>query len=199
MKFDLKTWIIVGLAVVIALLLLLGGGRDERDIRKIAELEAKNKATDEQILDKDKTITKLRVRIAQDAILFKDTITIIKEQSVKLERNLARQRAKPEIIKIISQNADIDTLVQTYDSIISKRDEQIYLQAKYVSQLQGDLSAVEANFREQIALHVQKFESEKKIADEYRDQARKERRKKKFNAILIPIVAVGAFLAGSAL
>lgn len=196
---SLIPWAVAAIFLILFVVQTCTGPIDDDHVRAVTELETKIKIKDDLILKKNQDLSRLRIRIAQDSSLFQDTITIIEKENVQLERNLARQRAKPEVIRIVRENPVIDTLIQTYDSIISKRDEQIYVQAKYVSQLQGDLSAVEANFREQIALHVQKFENEKLIADEYRDQAKKERRKGRFAKILIPVALVGGFLAGSSL
>lgn len=196
---NLVPWIVIAILLVFIVVQTCTDNPDEDHVREVSALETKIKIKDDLILEKNKDLAKLRIRIAQEAVLFKDTITIIEKEKIKLERNLARHRAKPEVIRIVRENPVIDTLIQTYDSIISKRDEQIYLQAKYVSQLQGDLSEVEANFREQIALHVQKFENEKKIADEYRDQAMKERRNGRFAKVLIPISLAAGLVLGSQL
>lgn len=115
------------------------------------------------------------------------------------DARIAYYRAHPKVIEIIKEVPVIDSAFQAYDSALQVKDERIAELTGELYNCQKLAQQAEVNFNETIRtknaeivnVSAQKEQSDKK--------ARKEERKKKFNALLIPVVAVGSFLLGSQL
>lgn len=192
---KLPHWIIIGLCVVIALLLLF----DKDPESDNAPLEAKIASREAAIHEMGRNYTALRTKMRQDSILYRDTIVTKQKEIVQQESNIKRLRATPRVVEIVKENPVIDTIFQHYDSLLISKDFIIYSQEKQITQLYVDINEIERNFEHRLQLQSQSLEDYRTLSDEYRKDLRKERRKKRLSTILIPVVAVGAFLAGTSL
>lgn len=192
---KLTHWIIIGLCVVIALLLLF----DKDPQSDNAPLEAKIASREAAIHEMGRNYTALRTKMRQDSILYRDTIVSKQKEIVQHKSNIKRLRSKPEVIEIVRQNPVIDTIFTYYDSVTTAQNFVIYSQEKQIAQMQVDINEMDRNFQFRLSEQTKNFEDQRLISEDYRKQLRKERRKGKLAKILIPVVAVGAFLAGSSL
>lgn len=115
------------------------------------------------------------------------------------EARIAYYRSHPKVIEIIKEVPVIDSAFQAYDSVLQVKDERIAELTGELYNCQKLAQQAEVNFNETIRTknaEIVNVSAQKEQSDK---NARKEERKKKFNALLIPVVAVGAFLAGSQL
>lgn len=195
MKLDLKTWVIVGLGIVIALLLLFDKDPEDDNAPLIAKIETREAAIHEM----GRNYTALRTKMRQDSILYRDTIVSKQKEITQHKSNIKRLRSKPEVIEIVRLNPVIDTIFTYYDSVTTAQNFIIYSQEKQIAQMQVDINEMDRNFQFRLNEQAKNFEDQKAISQDYKKQLRKERRKGKLAKVLIPIVAVGAFLAGSSL
>lgn len=192
---KLTHWIIIGLCVVIALLLLFD--KDPEDDN--GPLIAKIKTRDAAIHEMSREHTVYRTQMRQDSIILVEKVDSVSKKNVVLTSNIKRLRATPRVIEIVKENPVIDTIFQHYDSLLISKDFIIYSQEKQINQLYVDINEIERNFEHRLGLQAQSLEDYRTLSDEYKKDLRKERRKKRLASVLVPIVAVGAFLAGTSL
>jgi phosphate uptake regulator len=190
-------YIIAVLAVIIAVAVTCQGPEDQS--AEVSELKAKVARRDQAIHEKTTEYIALRTRMRQDSILLRDTIKIKEKQIVVHESNIKRLRSSPKVIEIVRENPVIDTIFQYYDSVGSAKDMIIYSLTKENQQLYVDVNEIERNFTARLDLQAQNLADEKQVSESYRKQVRKERRMKRLAIVLVPVIAVGAFLLGSQL
>lgn len=192
---KLTHWIIIGLCVVIALLLLF----DKDPESDNAPLEAKIASREAAIHEMGRNYTALRTKMRQDSILQAETVDSVAKKNVALTSNIKRLRATPRVVEIVKENPVIDTIFQHYDSLLISKDFVIYSQEKQITQLYVDINEIERNFEHRLQLQSQSLEDYRTLSDEYRKDLRKERRKKRLATVLIPIVGGLGFVLGSQL
>lgn len=192
---KLTHWIIIGLCVVIALLLLF----DKDPQSDNAPLEAKIASREAAIHEMGRNYTALRTKMRQDSILYRDTIVTKQKEIVQHESNIKRLRSKPEVIEIVRQNPVIDTIFTYYDSVTTAQNFIIYSQEKQIAQIQVDINEMDRNFQFRLSEQAKNFEDQKKIADEYRKELRKKRRGAKLARVLVPLSLAAGFFLGSQL
>jgi phosphate uptake regulator len=194
---KLIPYIITIIAVIIAVAVTCQGPEDQS--AEVSELKAKVARRDQAIHEKTTEYIALRTRMRQDSILLRDTIKIKEKQIVVHESNIKRLRSSPKVIEIVRENPVIDTIFQYYDSVGSAKDMIIYSLTKENQQLYVDVNEIERNFTARLDLQAQNLADEKQVSESYRKQVRKERRMKRLAIVLVPVIAVGAFLLGSQL
>lgn len=143
--------------------------------------------------------TKLLARIKSDSVSHTNEIQRYKDRDKIKSREIARIKANPVIVKVREEVKEVDSLIVAYDSLLQSKDEQIELQARYIDTLQVDIGKVTDNFMERLKLQSETIDDQKLIIEDQRKELRKERRNKKIAKILVPVVAVASFLAGSQL
>lgn len=196
---SLIPWAVAAIFLILFVVQTCTGPDDEDHVREISKLETKIQAGEDHIrILQQRDNVRLQQQL-QDSVrnAEKEKTYLAKEK--KWVSQIARIKANPVVIRVREENPEVDSLINKQDSVIQDQRFRLYENGKYITQLQVEMGEIRRDFNEQIALHVQRFENEKAIADNYRDQAMKERKRGKFAKILIPIVAVGAFLAGTSL
>lgn len=195
MNFDLKTWLIIGLCVIIALLLIFD--RDPKPdnsalVRENDSLRVVSRTIQRQAED----LARKRVSDSLETTQTKKTY----DSTIKVkDARIAYYRAHPKVIEIIKREPLIDSTFQAYDSAFKAKDERIAELSGEIYNCQKLAQQAEVNFNELIRTKDAEIGNRDKQIEKSAKELRKEERRKKLNAILIPIVAVGAFLVGSSL
>lgn len=166
---------------------------------RILELEEKNARREQAIHSLQGDYEKLKIKSEADRVAFTDSIQTYKDRDKVKSREIARIKANPVIVKVREEVKEVDSLIVAYDSLLQSKDEQIELQARYIDTLQIDLTRVTDNFMERLALQDSTIQDQKSIIEDQRKTIRKERRQKRLAKILVPVVAVGAFLLGASI
>lgn len=198
MNTKLLPWIIAGIFLVWAVIASTCSGSDDQN-DKIVELQTKIKTRDAAIHEMGRNYTALRTKMRQDSILYAEVVDSVAKKNVALTSNIKILRATPRVIEIVKQNPVIDTIFTYYDSVTTAQNFIIYSQQKQIAQMQVDINEIERNFEHRLQLQGQSLEDYRTLSDEYKKDLRKKRRQARLAKVLIPVVAVGAFLAGTSL
>lgn len=194
MKFDIRTGIIISLAIVIAFLLLTQPSPVNVDV---IEYESRIARRDSTIHELSRKFEMEAYRRRQDSLSHIETMSKAQINQSRSEAIVKRLRANPVIIKVREEVPQVDSLLAAQDSIVSSQAVQLTIQSKYIVKLQGDIGEITADFSKRLKLTQEQFLDQKKIAEEYKKDLRKERRKGKLARVLIPIVGIGMFLLSS--
>jgi hypothetical protein len=198
MKFDIKTWALIIISGAFILYILF----DKDPIPN----ESYVKEYESAIQKRDVKITSLETKHREDSLKSAQAITqtrdsLKREQrhGVKLSSNLARLKANPIVIQVRDSIPIIDSLVQSYDSLLESKDDQIELQGRLIVSLEDENKRITGNFMERLELSEQNFQAQKAISDSYKKDNRKLRRGNKLLKVGLVVGTVGAFILGSGL
>lgn len=186
---DVKVILIIVLAGVIAFLILTDKDPPSVDLapyeRAIAILEVEKReeqARFKEIIQKSNTRTK------------KDSISInVKDKRIRVLEVRASQERTPRVDTLIKSDPQLESFVNTQSEIIGELKEEVDTLKSSVEfhiQVNKDLvrssEDIQATFEKQLI-------STQALADAYKKENRKERRKRKIATALIPVAAVGMF------
>lgn len=198
MKFSPLWWVIIGLAAVIVLLLIFNKD-PEPNAEKIKALEYGIAIIEQEKAD-------LKAKHQEDSLKFAQELARLNAElkakgihTVKLERSLAKIRANPVIVKIRDSIKVVDDAFITYDSTLAAKNEEIRIQGRMITSLEEENKRITDNFIQRLNLSEQAFQDQKQLADIYKKDLRKQRRKTKLATVLIPVVGVAALLLGAGL
>jgi hypothetical protein len=196
MKFSPVWWVVFGLAAIIILLILFD--KDPKpEAEKIQALEmgiAHDKLRIKELSDKNIKDSTAHV---QKVTQIRDSLKREQRHGAKLSSNLARLKANPIVIQVRDSIPVIDSLVQSYDSLLESKDDQIELQGRLIVSLEDENKRITGNFIERLQLTEDNFQAQKAISDSYKKDLRKERRKVKLFKVLTVVGTVGGIFLGS--
>jgi hypothetical protein len=184
---DIKLWLIVGLTVIIVLLLLF----DKDPIPNesyVKEYESAIQKRDVKIISLETKHREDSLKSAQEITQIRDSLKREQRRGVKLSSNLARLKANPIVIQVRDSIPIIDSLVQSYDSLLESKDDQIELQGRLIVSLEDENKRITSNFMERLQLTEDNFIAQKAITDTYKKDNRKLRRGNK----VLKVVIIGA-------
>jgi hypothetical protein len=195
MRMDIKTWIILGMTVIIIILLIFNGNTDSLDT---TEIDRKTHEKDLIIVEQSKIISdydqKLKESTLESTKLKANNDSIAKNQATLIS-DLKR---KPRVIEVIKQEPEIKALVEAQDSLINLQFQRIAVLEGLEHELRQDMSKVLISCEQRFQAQVEKFAlAEQRISD-LEKQNRKERRKGKLKAVMIPIAAGLGLILGVA-
>lgn len=195
---DIRTWLIIGMALIISLLIIFRP-QNEPDTEKIQALEmgiAHDKLKIKELEDKNKLESAAHV---QEVTQTRDTLKRVQTHAGKLERSLARIRANPVIIQAVDDIQVLGEAFSTYDSLLESKDDQIELQGRLIVSLEDENKRITGNFMERLEFSEQNFIAQKAISDSYKKDLRKERRTNRLLKAGAVLLGVGGFFLGSQL
>lgn len=192
---KLPYYIIIGLLLVIGLMFVFWPDTSKPSAREL-ELEAALERRTEAYNESERRGAKLLAKIESDSVSHKIEVQAYKDRDKKRVSEIARIKASKVVVQVRDSVPEIDSLIVAYDSLLQSKDEQIELQARYIDTLQVDISKVTDNFEERLKLQSETIADQQSIIQDQRKELRKERRNKKIAKVLVPVVAVGAFLLG---
>jgi hypothetical protein len=198
MKFDLKTWalIIISGAFILYILFDKDPIPNESYIKEYESTIQRNESTIEGLKVKHQEDS---LKSAQEITQTRDSLKREQRRGVKLSSNLARLKANPIVIQVRDSIPIIDSLVQSYDSLLESKDDQIELQGRLIVSLEDENKRITGNFIERLQLTEDNFTAQKAISDSYKKDLRKERRKVKLFKVIAVLGTVGGLLAGASL
>jgi hypothetical protein len=193
---DIKLWLIVGLTVIIVLLLLFDKDpvQNESYIKEYESTIQRNESTIESLKVKHREDS---LKSAQEVAELKAKLSSKVTEVKKLSSNLARLKANPIVIQVRDSIPIIDSLVQSYDSLLESKDDQIELQGRLIVSLEDENKRITGNFLERLELSQQNFDAQKAISDTYQKENKKLRRGNKLLKVGLVVIGVGGFVAGS--
>jgi hypothetical protein len=198
MKFDIKTWALIILAGAFILYILF----DKDPIPNesyVKEYESAIQKRDVKIISLETKHREDSLKSAQQIAQTRDSLKREQRHGVKLYSNLARLNANPIVIQVRDSIPIIDSLVQSYDSLLESKDDQIELQGRLIVSLEDENKRITGNFIERLQLTEDNFTAQKAISDSYKKDLRKERRKVKLFKVIAVLGTVGGLLAGASL
>jgi hypothetical protein len=191
---DVKTWIIVGLGIVIVVLLLFWPSYEPPDTTVFKrEIAAQNK----QIAVLSAELKKKAEKFQSDSLrLAKDSVEHKKHVS-KLESRISQLKANTRVVYIREQEPSIDSLITAQDSLIVRSVQRVAALEGEMFALRQDMSKVFTDCESRFQAQLEKEKLTEAENERLAKEVKKGRRKKKLAQILIPIVGVGAFLIGA--
>lgn len=185
--------------VILALLLVIGAmwffwPQPKDPDYTVFDAELKKRATrlSELIEDHKQQQERILARFEKDSL---DKVAYRNE--IKALKSKIAQR-RPRIDSIIVDSPELKEFISMQDSVIVRQQARIDSLDATVGSLEIDIGKVTDNFMERLKLQSETIDDQKLIIEDQRKQLRKERRNKKIAKILVPVVAVGAFLLGGA-
>jgi ASC-1-like (ASCH) protein len=192
---DIKLWLIVGLTVIIVLLLLFDKDpvQNESYIKEYESTIQRNESTIEGLKVKHREDS---LKSAQEVAQLKAKLSGKVTEVKKLSSTVAHLRANPVVVQVIADVPEIDSLVQSYDSLLESKDDQIELQGRLIVSLEDENKRITGNFLERLRLSEENFIAQKAISDSYKKDLRKELRKVKLFKVIAVVGTVGGLLLG---
>jgi hypothetical protein len=196
MKFDLKTWalIIISGAFILYILFDKDPIPNESYIKEYESTIQRNESTIESLKVKHQEDS---LKSAQEVVQLKAKLSGKVTEAKKLASTVAHLRANPVVVQVIQDVPEIDSLVQSYDSLLESKDDQIELQGRLIVSLEDDNKRITGNFMERLELSQQNFDAQKAISDTYQKENKKLRRGNKLLKVGLVVIGVGGFVAGS--
>lgn len=188
---SIQTWVIIGLTIVVIILILT---RPTKEITDLEPYRIQVAIAQQQIDSLKGGNKKLARKIAEDSILRAEEAVAHKEDAKKKNATIAKLKANPTIIMIRDSIPVVDSLIVAQDSLIESQGIRIIVLEGDVKTLGIDLARVTDNFEAQIKAHESKLKSTEQLADAYKKENRKERRKVKVWRVATVLGTVGAFL-----
>lgn len=201
MKFDLKTWLIVVLGIVVVLLLMFPGKQEVDSTQWKQAIDDANHRN-ARLAIQNQSLLK---RIQEDSVLSAEKSESFRTQINGLNRELSAKRTQlaksrkeiqpqldtiPRIKAFVEQQ---DSLIQLQDSTISFQQGRIYDLGKEMEGLRIDLNAVTVNFQAQIqeSNNTQKILLEA-IGKEQKELKKQIRQKRLFQitTVILPIAVL---------
>lgn len=196
MKIDFKTWALIILAAAFALYVIFDKN-PEPQADKIQALETALAISDVEKKEKDVIITNLKTKIAQDSIISAQDAIKFKTEVSSSKREIARLRANPVVVQVLQDVPEVDSLVSAQADLIARQDVYIDTLQNDLRELQVNMNQLVENFEGQIKLYQEDFQNMKALADVYKKDLRRERRKVKLIKVVAVIGTVGAFILGN--
>jgi hypothetical protein len=196
MKFDLKTWalIIISGAFILYILFDKDPIPNESYIKEYESTIQRNESTIESLKVKHQEDS---LKSAQEVVQLKAKLSGKVTEAKKLASTVAHLRANPVVVQVIQDVPEIDSLVQSYDSLLESKDDQIELQGRLIVSLEDENKRITGNFMERLELSQQNFDAQKAISDTYQKENKKLRRGNKLLKVGLVVIGVGGFVAGS--
>jgi len=189
MNFDLKTWAIIGLALIIVLMILFRKPAERTDLTPYRSEIAHQQLVIDSLT---KSRSSLNRKIQEDSILQAEQKQAYQKSITGLQARLRVKRVR--IDSILVESPALREYVATADSVISFQSARIDSLESDKSELRVNIREITANFFKQIEAHESKLKATEEITQVYKKDLRKQRRKTKVATALIPVVAVGAIL-----
>ena len=194
-----KLWyVIFGLAIIVILLILFQKN-PKPDAEKIQSLEMGIAHRDLENKQLKEQRTRDSTAHVQEVTQIRDSLKREQRRGVKLTSNLERLKANPIVIQVRDSIPIIDSLVQSYDSLLASKDDQIELQGRLIVSLEDENKRITDNFIERLQLTEDNFQAQKAITDSYKKDNRKLRRGNKLLKVGLVVGTVGAFILGAGL
>lgn len=197
-KPDLKTWIIIGFAIVIVLLILFQPkSQPNEDKIRTLELGIAHDALEKQEL-KDKH-EKETAAFTQKIAELRDSLANEKRHGVKLTISLKAYKGKPEVVKIVEAHPIIDTVFRYYDSLLIGKDQELAIQDAIIKSQEVENKRITDNFTERLRLTEEQYAAQKELTEIHKKDNRKLRRGNRLLKVGIVVIGTGAFILGSQL
>ncbi len=188
--------IIAVLILLLAISILTRPQKETTDLRPFQEKEAKATATIKTLEAKYDSLAKRR---AVDRQVFNNTV---EEQSVTIKKQSAlitRLKSKPEVIEVLNQNPEIDSLVTAMDIVNRTQAEQIETYALRVNQLEQDQQKIVENFQERLRNDQEILDARQGQIDVLKKEVKKNGRAVKWLKVGIVVLPILALIGGSQL
>lgn len=196
MKLDIKFYIILALLLALVISILTRPTKEITDLTPYRTQIAIDQLTIDSL---SKGRAKLARRISEDSILRHEERIAHKEDVKKKNATIAKLKANPTVIMVRDSIPVVDSLIIAQDLLIESQAIRIVVLEGDVKTLGIDLAQVTDNFEATLAAMQSKIQATEQLADAYKKENRKERRKRKIATALIPVAGVGLFLLGSQL
>lgn len=191
---DIKTYLVIGLAVVIVLMLLFD--KDPEPNREAEEqLKVALAIADLKIDSLSKSRTKLARKIAEDSILQAEERHTFQNAIGSLQTRLRQRRDK--IDTLILESPALRDYAATADSVIAIQSARIDSLESDKAELRVDVREITSNFEAQLEAMRSKLKATEEIAGVYKSQVRKEKRKVKVWKVATVVGIVGSLWIGS--
>lgn len=187
-------WIIIGLAVVIAFILITD--RDPPAV-DLAPYETALAIADHQIDSLTKSNRATIKRIQEDSILQAEEKQAYQKSITGLQARLRNKRDR--IDTLILESPALQEYVATADSVISFQSARIDSLELDKLELRVDIRAITENFLRQIEQHESKLKATEDLADAYKKEARRSKRSARWLKAGAVALGVGGLFLGAQL
>jgi chromosome segregation ATPase len=189
MKFDLKTWAIIGLALIIVLMILFRKPAERTDLTPY-KVEI---AHQQLVIDSlTKSRSSLNRKIQEDSILQAEEKQVFQKSITGLQARLQVKRVR--IDTLWQTSPALREYVATADSVISFQSARIDSLESDKAELRVNIREITANFEAQLSATQVKLKATEDLAAAYKKEARKAKHLNRWLKAAIPVTAVGAFL-----
>jgi hypothetical protein len=194
LKLDVKTYLILGLALVVILLLLFDKDPEPYDTTAFKNTISQKEARIQELQLEFATIAK---KIKSDSLQALESKRVYEIKVKDLNSTVAKLKANPKVVEILRDNPIVDSLVVAQDSVIQIQGHRIVGLEHQYWKLSFNVEAITLNCENQLALHAERFEAQKQLSSTYQKQNRRLRRGNKLLKVGVVLGTVGAFLLGA--
>jgi chromosome segregation ATPase len=194
MRLDLKTWAIIGLALIIVLMILFRKPAERTDLTPYkVEIALANRTIDSL----SKGGAKLARKIAEDSILQAEEKQVFQKSITGLQARLKEKRVR--IDSIILDRPEVKEFISMQDSVISQQAGRINTLENVLTALRVDIKSLNRNFDLAMEAQVQKYDALESINKLNEKALKKKTRGVKVWKAATVLGTVGAFILGSGL
>jgi uncharacterized small protein (DUF1192 family) len=144
-----------------------------------------------------KGLSKLRQKRAADSLLSIKSNQEYQSKVLVLRSTVAKLKANPTVIKIREENPEVDSLIIAQDSVIQVKDERITFLESEVRRTVDNMNSFNETYEGILKVEREKFEAQKQLTAEYKQQNRKLRRGNTWTKIGAIAAGVGMFVLGA--
>lgn len=199
MKLTLERILIAGLTIIVIILVMRSCSRpsEQKEAERKEQYETQvailqvEKATVQS--RQDSLVRRYKEKVKADS----SSLALQGARIQALQSKLTNQR--PKVIERIQADTSVLSYVNTLEEVVTElqvQNDTLKSQANFQRKLHEDL--IVAEFMEDRA-EQQMFVEQSRRIDEIQKQSRKKERRSKLKTILVPIVAVVAFILGNQL
>jgi chromosome segregation ATPase len=192
MKFDLKIWAIIGLALIIVLMILFRKPAERTDLTPYRVEIAHQQLVIDSLT---KSRSSLNRKIQEDSILQAEEKQAYQKSITGLQARLKDKRVR--IDSILVESPALREYVATADSVISFQSARIDSLESDKAELRVNVLEVTANFEAQLSATSQKLKLTEDLAAAYKKEARKAKRGNRWLKSGAVAGVVGALILGS--
>lgn len=189
---DVKVILIIVLAGVIAFLILTDKDPSTVDLAPYERAIAISNLKIDSLTKSNRATIK---RIQEDSIIQAEEKQAYQNSITSLQARLRTKRDR--IDTLILESPALQEYVATADSVISFQSARIDSLELDKAELRVDVRTITENFLRQIEQHESKLKATEDLADAYKKDARREKRKVKVWKVATVLGTVGAFLLGA--
>lgn len=189
-----RTWLIIGLAVVVILMLLFDKDPDPVNTQPWKDTIA---LKDFQIQELNLQNQALLIDLREDSVRqAKEKQSFLSEINRLSKR---RDTSRPQVQPLIDSIPPLKAFIETQDSIILTQAIRIDTLESNLSNLRIDLNEITTNFQEQLKLSQEKFEAQGEILKLSMKENKKIRRANLWAKVGAVALGIGGFFLGSQL